>query len=84
MRLVNWFLDTKDAKSTGNLLKHARLCWGRETVDAANVTKLEGAREAIEKSQLKDGLLTAVFECLKNGKGKVTYSHRQHTKTEAK
>jgi hypothetical protein len=31
---------------------------------------------------LKDGSITAVFERL--GKSRVTYSHRQHTKTEAK
>jgi hypothetical protein len=83
-RLVNRFLDTKDAKSTSNLLKHARVCWGRETVEAANITNLDGAREAVGKNELKDGSLTAVFERLKNGKGKLTYSHRQHTKTEAK
>lgn len=65
-------------------MKHARLCWGRETVDAAKATNLDGAREAMEKNQLKDGSITAIFEHLKKGKGNITYSHRQHTKTEAK
>jgi DNA phosphorothioation-dependent restriction protein DptG len=82
-RCVNRFLDKKDAKSTGNLRKHARLCWGDETVRAGDETKdILAAREAVKKNQLKDGSLTAVFERI--GKGTATYSHRQHMKTESK
>ena len=36
---VHRYLDTKDARSTGNMRKHVRLCWGTEVLDAANNTK---------------------------------------------
>ena len=50
---------------------------------AADATKdLFGAREVLTKSKLKDGSITAEFARIR--KGKVTYSHRQHTKTEAR
>lgn len=63
--------------------KHAKICWGAETVAAADATKdLIGAREVLTRSKLKDGSITADFTRI--GKGKVTYSHRQHTKTEAR
>jgi hypothetical protein len=49
-RDVRRFLDTSDAKSTGNLRKHAKVCWGAETVAAADTTKdLPGAREILKK-----------------------------------
>lgn len=87
-RLVNRYLDTKDAGSTSNLRKHAKLCWGEEALKAADATKdLEGARKVLKKSgddNLRDGQITATFERLAKGNGKVTYSHRQHTKTETK
>jgi len=82
-RDVRRFLDTADAKSTGNMRKHAKVCWGAETVAAADATKdLVGARETLTQTKLKDGSITAEFAQI--GKGKVTYSHRQHTKTEAR
>lgn len=82
-RDVRRFLDTGDAKSTGNMRKHAKICWGAETVAAADATKsLVGAREVLSKAKLKDGSITTEF--VRIGKGKVTYSHRQHTKTEAR
>lgn len=83
-RLVNRFLDTKDAALTGNLHKHAKLCWGSETVSVAATTNLDMAWDAVKKNKLKDGSLTKVFGWIGNGKGKITYSHHQHTKTEAK
>jgi hypothetical protein len=83
-RLVNRFLDTKDVRSTGNLRKHAKLCWGDETVIAAGATNIDEAQKLIDKNILMDGSLTSVFQRLGKGKGKITYSHRQHTKTEAK
>jgi hypothetical protein len=76
-RDVHQFLDTSDAKSTRNMRKHVKVCWGAETVTAADATKcLAGAREVLAKAKLKDGLITAKF--VRIGKGKVTYSHRQH------
>ena len=41
------------------------------------------AHEIIEKSlRMPDGSITAMFEHVK-GRGKVMYSHKQHTKTES-
>ena len=82
-RDVRRFLDTGDAKSTSGLHRHAKNCWGDEAVEAADGTKdLEGAREVLAKTKLRDGSITAEFERI--GKGKVSYSHRQHTSTESR
>ena len=43
---------------------------------------LAGARAVLAKSNLRDGSITTEFARI--GKGKVTFSHRQHTKTEAR
>ncbi|KAF9559743.1 hypothetical protein CPC08DRAFT_615692, partial [Agrocybe pediades] len=86
-RLVNRYLDTADKNSTGNLRKHAKLCFGDDTIAAADATKdVTLARGILKKNpgQLKDGHLTEIFQQLGKGKGKVTYSHREHTKTERK
>ena len=82
-RDVRRYLDKRDAKSTSGLRRHAIKCWGAETVKSADDTKdLEAARTILLKSKLRDGTIMAEFECI--GKGKVTYSHRQHTSTEAR
>ena len=81
-RDVCQFLDTGDAKSTSGLGRHAKNCWGDEAVAAADSTQdLESARVVLAKTKLCDGSITAEFECI--GKGKVTYSHHQHTSTES-
>ncbi|KAG1830668.1 hypothetical protein DFJ58DRAFT_719620 [Suillus subalutaceus] len=78
---VRRYLDKKDAKLTSNMQKHAKICWGEETVKLADETKnAQEARTII--SGAKDGSITASFE--RTGKGKVTYLHRQHTRTETK
>ena len=81
--MAQWFLNTKDKGSTGNLIKHIKICWGNEVWAAAsechNATE---AWDAIVKPFAKSGLITASFE--RTGKGTVTYSHRQHTKTQTK
>lgn len=38
-RLVQWFLDTGDAKLTSNLCRHAKVCWGEEAVLVADNTQ---------------------------------------------
>jgi hypothetical protein len=77
------YLDTKDKSSTGNLIKHVKLCWGDEVWKAASECKNAGeARAAVVKPFAKSGNITASFE--RTGKGTVTYMHRQHTKTETK
>ena len=82
-RMVRRYLDTSDAKSTSNLRKHAKVCWGEETVVAADQTRdLDAAREALNK--LKDGSITDAFEQVTKKNGKGTYSHRQHTITESR
>jgi len=46
-------------------------------------TSNDTAHEVIEKSlRMQDRSITAMFECVK-GDGKVTYLHKQHTKTKA-
>ena len=77
--MVRRYLDTMDAKSTGNLCKHARICWGLETVAAADKTRSFGEAYGVLK-RFKDGSITKAFEQV--GKGKITYSHRQHTTTQ--
>jgi hypothetical protein len=78
--MVRRYLDKTDAKSTGNLRKHAKVCWGEETIAAADQTRdMNAAREALTK--IKDGSITEAFERV--AKTKVTYSHRQRTTTES-
>ena len=36
--MIHCYLDTIDAKSTGNLCKHAKVCWEEEAVAAADQT----------------------------------------------
>jgi hypothetical protein len=61
--------------------KHAKICWGVDTVKAASEAKdVTDAREVLANS--KDGSIAAAFKV--KGKGKVSYSHKQHTKTQTK
>ncbi|KAG0700000.1 hypothetical protein DFH29DRAFT_983246 [Suillus ampliporus] len=69
---VHQFLDTGDAKSTGNLRKHVKAA-----TETKNVTE---AHATVVQSILETGSIQTSFNC--KGKGKVTYSHCQHTKTE--
>jgi ribosome maturation protein Sdo1 len=83
MRGVRRFLDTGDAKSTSNMRKHAKKCWSANVVAAAD--KANNANEVqltTVKGLLDPQSITATFEW--KGKGKVTFSHRQHTKTESR
>ena len=77
------YLDKGDANSTGNLLRHAKGCWGIEAVEAATATKdLDAARDVLSKTKLRDGSILTEFQRI--GKGKVTYKHTQHTTAEAR
>jgi hypothetical protein len=63
------------------LRRHAKHCWGKETVVEMSTAKdIDTARHALKGATLRDGSITAVFE--RTGKGKITYSHRSHTKSE--
>jgi hypothetical protein len=83
-RIVRRYLDTSDRNSTGNLRKHARMCWGDEILRGADACHdLGTAREGIKKAKKQiDGSIIAAFE--RTGKGKITYSHRQHDKTQTR
>jgi hypothetical protein len=82
-RYVYRFLDKGDSNSTSNLLRHAKICWGAEVVEAATATRdLEAARDILAKMKPRDGSILAEFQRI--GKGKVTYRHSQHTTTEAR
>ncbi|KAG0691842.1 hypothetical protein DFH29DRAFT_986087 [Suillus ampliporus] len=77
------FLDTKDARSTSNMHKHAQNCWGKDIIKSAdNAKSCNMVHESIVKVILTNGSIVALFE--HKGKGKVTYSHWQHTKTKMK
>jgi hypothetical protein len=84
-RHVRRYLDTSDWKSTSNLRRHAKICWGVDAVEGADAASTHGAaREVVEKSlRMPNGSITTMFERVK-GSGKVTYSHKQHTRTEAR
>jgi hypothetical protein len=76
-------LDKGDAKSTSNMRKHAKKCWGDDVVASADkAANASEVRNTTVKGSLDPQSITAAFE--RKGKGKVTYSHRQHTKTEAR
>jgi hypothetical protein len=80
---IRRFLNKKDTRSTGNMQKHVGTCWGDEVLQTAYEAKnAEEVRTKIVPSILRNGSITASFE--RKGKGKVTYSHRQHTRTETK
>jgi hypothetical protein len=82
-RFVRRYLDTGDAKSTGNLHKHAKICWGEQVVAAAVETRdVRSAREALAGLKSVDSSITAAFQRVT--KSKITYSHRQHTTAEAR
>ncbi|KAF9228349.1 hypothetical protein BS17DRAFT_793103 [Gyrodon lividus] len=73
----------RGCKSTGNMRKHARKCWGENSLKAADAAK--NATEVCEKivgSILHTGSITQSFKM--QGKGNTTYLHRQHTCTETK
>ena len=83
-RHVQQYLDTGDAKSTSNLRRHAKGCWGSKAIDAASETKdVYAACDAMAKVTPRDRSLTAVFERI-GKKDQVTYSHRQHTFAEVR
>jgi hypothetical protein len=78
---IRRYLDKKDARSTGNMWKHVRACWGKDALVAAdNAKDATEARTKIVRGFLRNGSITASFEW--KGKGQVTYSHCQHTRAE--
>ena len=81
---VRRYLDTKDAKSTSNLRKHARRCFGEDAVAAAdNAANADEVRRTTLASggTLRSESLTATFG--RREGGSFTFSHRPHTTTES-
>ena len=77
---VRRFLNTADKGSTSNMWKHIMLCWGEDVLNTAKeVVNLDIAHEVV-KNYTANGSITVAFKC--KDKGKVTYSHRQHTNIE--
>ncbi|KAI9458441.1 hypothetical protein F5148DRAFT_983769 [Russula earlei] len=77
------YLNTKDKTSTGNLIKYGKSCWGEEAWNAANeCNNTAEARELVTKPMAKTVLIMTLFKW--SGKGKVTYSHCIHMRTETK
>lgn len=75
-KYVTRYLDTKDAQSTSNLRRHAKTCWGAESVEMACLTKDKvEAHEKVVKKIMRNGSLPAMFEF--EGKGKKLYSHQR-------
>lgn len=81
---IRRYLDGKDATSTGNMYRHAVTCFGAEAVDSAKALGTADAARAQRHGGAgsASGTITAAFE--RTGRGKVTYSHKQHSKTEAR
>ncbi|KAG1839441.1 hypothetical protein DFJ58DRAFT_667761, partial [Suillus subalutaceus] len=80
---VRQYLDKKDAKYTGNMRKHVKSCWGEAALQMAMEHRdTAAAQDGVVKDLLETGTIKSSFE--RKGKGKVTYSHRQHTHTETR
>ncbi|KAL6305199.1 hypothetical protein BKA93DRAFT_749321 [Sparassis latifolia] len=77
---VRRYLDKGDAKSTRNLCKYARKCWGDEALAAVDGMKEAGSAHVAVEKYMRSGSITASFMC--KGKGKITFSMWQHTRTE--
>ena len=80
-RSMKRFVD--NSASTSNLWKHAKIYWGDNMIKVADETKDVGVAHIASKAALGNRSMMAMFEQAK-GKGVVTYSHMQHTKTETK
>ncbi|KAG5649137.1 hypothetical protein H0H81_006006, partial [Sphagnurus paluster] len=78
---ARWFLDTRDKASTSNLIKHVKNCWGIEAWASANECRdANKACDSVVKPLKQSGSILKKF--LWKGKGAITFSHQQHTRTE--
>ncbi|KAM6501562.1 hypothetical protein JOM56_001539, partial [Amanita muscaria] len=79
-KITRW-LDKKDTRSTSNLRKHVKSCWGSEVLEVAgDMTTVMDAREAVAK-YVRSGSIKLAFN-MQGKSAKAMYSVRQHTKTE--
>lgn len=76
------YQDTGDSTSTKNLCRHVERCWGMDILKEADmIADVTVARPVVE-AYGRTGTITQHFERI--GKGKVTYSIRQHTATQTR
>jgi hypothetical protein len=86
--MARHFLDTGDRSSTGNMGRHIKNCWGEDAwgEDAWKAVcacrDAEDARKSVTKPLALNGSIMAIFE--RKTKGKVNYSHVQHTREQTK
>lgn len=81
-RVIYRFVETLDAKSTSNLSRHAKKCFGEDAVSAAREAQSrDEVRTKIVATFNKNGTITSAFERKKGG---VTYSHRPFTRIETR
>ncbi|KAH8073020.1 hypothetical protein BXZ70DRAFT_858951, partial [Cristinia sonorae] len=81
---ITRYLDTGDASSTSNLRKHVKGCksWGDEVLKSIDAMKdISQSREALA-AYSRNGDITVAFK--RAGKGKVTFSARQHTRSQTR
>lgn len=72
----------KDSKSTSNLRKHVKSCWGVDVMSAADdANNTNDVRVKIINGILQNGSITKAFE--RKGKGR-TYSNRPHMPAETR
>jgi len=70
-RQVNRYLDKADARSTSNLRKHAKVCWGPEVVETGDRTKNIEATRAVVAGIASRKSSPSVLEG--TDKGKLSY-----------
>ncbi len=80
MASVRRYLDKKDAKSTGNLRKHAKACWGSNIIDAADSAINPDEVLEIISSVLKGGSIAGAHKIKSKGRDSDTYSPHPHTR----
>jgi hypothetical protein len=59
-------------------------CWGDEVIACTDKSKASEVRATTIKGALNPQSIAAAFKRKGKEKGKVTYTHRQHTKTEVR
>ena len=82
-RFATTWISKTHALLRYNMHKHARRCWGDETLEVADLAKsVNEICDRIVRSILRNGSITTAFK--HNTKGKITYSHRQHTRAKTR
>lgn len=80
---IKRWLHKKDRNSTSNLCKHVRKCFGDEALDCVDeVGSASKAHNGVQ-AYVRSGDLLVSFTHTAS-KGKVTYSVRQHTRTQTR